>query len=343
VLAHLKFNGAAGPPGPSGPPGPAGAPGAPGKLPIAKIWRQESVTYEAEVVCYDGSLYQALKDTAQVPGGSDRICLAVAGRDAISTPEMRGTYNKGEQYEKFDVVALDGGSFIARQDNPGDCPGPGWQLLISPGKRGERGPIGPQGERGLQGERGEKGEPGEPGPKGEQGPEGPRGKLPTAKIWRQESVTYEAEVVCYNGSLYQALRDTAQAPGGSDWICLALAGRHAQTPRVRGTYKPGEQYHKLDICMTGGSSFIARKDDPGECPGPDWQLLASRGKTGDKGQPGPRGPQGERGEKGDPAPEVLGWEIDRANYSAVPIMSNGKDGPALNLRGLFEQFETETR
>ena len=42
-------------------------PGAPGRLPIAKIWRQDSVTYEAEVVCYDGSLYQALKDTAQVP------------------------------------------------------------------------------------------------------------------------------------------------------------------------------------------------------------------------------------------------------------------------------------
>ena len=69
------------------------------------------VTYEAEVVCYDGSLYQALKDTAQVPGGSDWICLAVAGRDAI-TPQVRGTYKDGEQYKKLDIVALNGASFI---------------------------------------------------------------------------------------------------------------------------------------------------------------------------------------------------------------------------------------
>jgi hypothetical protein len=269
LVAHLWSDAKMkGPPGPSGPPGPAGAPGAPGKLPIAKIWRQDSVTYEGEVVCFDGSLYQALKDTGQVPGGSDWICLAVGGRDAISTPEVRGTYNKGEQYEKLDVVALNGGSFIARQDNPGDCPGPDWQLLTSPGERGERGPVGPQGERGLHGERGAKGEPGEPGPKGEQGPEGPRGKLPIAKIWRQDSVSYEAEVVCYNGSVFQALKDTAQVPGGSDWICLALAGRDGVTPDVRGTYKPGEDYKYFDIVALNGGGFIARKDDPGDCPAP---------------------------------------------------------------------------
>ena len=86
-------------------------PGAPGRLPIAKIWHQDSVTYEAEVVCYDGALYQALKDTAHVPGGSDWICLAVAGRDAI-TPQVRGTYKDGEQYKKLDIVALNGASFI---------------------------------------------------------------------------------------------------------------------------------------------------------------------------------------------------------------------------------------
>jgi hypothetical protein len=39
----------------------------PGKLPVAKFWQPESVTYEAQVVCYDGSLWQACKDTAQAP------------------------------------------------------------------------------------------------------------------------------------------------------------------------------------------------------------------------------------------------------------------------------------
>jgi hypothetical protein len=123
-------------------------------------------------------------------------------------------------------------------------------------------------------------------------------------------------------------------------------GRDTITPQVRGTYKPGEQYKKLDICAMNGSSFIARRGAPGACPGPDWQLLVSRGKTGDKGQPGPRGPQGERGEKrdpGEPTPEILGWQIDRANFRAIPVMSDGKDGPALDLRGLFEQFHSEAR
>lgn len=163
-------------------------------------------------------------------------------------------------------------------------------------------------------------------------------------------MTYEAQVVCYDGSLFQALRDTGQAPGGSDWICLAVAGRDAITPQVRGTYKNGEQYKKLDVCALNGGSFIARHDDPGECPGPGWQLLASRGKTGDKGLPGPRGekgdpgpqgppggagpagpqgergqpgPRGEKGEKGEPTPEILGWQIDRESFRAIPVMSDG--------------------
>jgi hypothetical protein len=70
---------------------------------------------------------------------------------------VRGLYNEGARYEKFDVVALGGSSFIAREDNPGQCPGPGWQLLCSAGSRGGRGPVGPRGERGEKGERAEAG------------------------------------------------------------------------------------------------------------------------------------------------------------------------------------------
>ena len=153
VLAHPEDWMPAAPPGPSGPPGPPGPPGAAGKLPIAKIWRQDSVSYEADVVCYDGALYQALKDTAQVPGGSDWICLAVAGRDAI-TPRVRGTFSAEAQYQELDIVALNGGSFIARKDDPGVCPGPGWQLLVSRGKAGDKGTPGPRGEKGAKGDEG---------------------------------------------------------------------------------------------------------------------------------------------------------------------------------------------
>jgi hypothetical protein len=39
----------------------------PGRLPVAKIWRQESVVYGGELVSHDGSLWQARTDTAQLP------------------------------------------------------------------------------------------------------------------------------------------------------------------------------------------------------------------------------------------------------------------------------------
>jgi hypothetical protein len=34
--------------------------------------------------------------------------------------------------------------------------------------------------------------------------------------------------------------------------------------------------------------------------------------------------------------------IDRKNYRAIPTMSDGKGGPPLDLRPLFEQFVVET-
>jgi len=70
---------------------------------------------------------------------------------------VRGTFDETVEYHLLDVVALNGGSFIALKDAPGPCPGSGWQLLASQGKRGvagekgERGAQGPQGNPGLSG------------------------------------------------------------------------------------------------------------------------------------------------------------------------------------------------
>src|SRR5262249_11431073 len=58
--------------------------GLPSKLPIAKTWHPEGVTYQAEFVSHEGALWQAGKDTAQVPGGSDWICVARAGHDGLT-------------------------------------------------------------------------------------------------------------------------------------------------------------------------------------------------------------------------------------------------------------------
>jgi Collagen triple helix repeat (20 copies) len=230
-----------------------------------------------------------------------------------------------------------------------------------PGERGERGPRGekgdpgPQGDiglRGLQGEIGPAGPAGPPGDKGERGekgdpgPQGPPGKLPMVKLWRQGQITYASEVVAYDGSTFQAVKDTAQAPGGDDWMLIARGGRDAITPQVLGTYKEDAEYHRLDIVALNGSSFIAKRDDPGPCPGEGWQLLASAGRTGGRGEKGEQGPQGiagKGGAKGDPGASIIGWTLDPQNYVAIPLMSDGKQGPALELRGFFKQFCIEAR
>ena len=75
-----------------------------------------------------------------------------AGNDGRSF-NIRGTWSEAEIYQALDVVALNGASFVARCDNPETCPGEGWQLIASQGKRGnpgERGAAG-KGERGMPG------------------------------------------------------------------------------------------------------------------------------------------------------------------------------------------------
>jgi hypothetical protein len=60
-----------------------------------------------------------------------------------------------------------------------------------------------------------------------------------------------------------------------------------------------------------------------------WQLIASQGKRGDKGE-------------GVPV-VIQKWRLGRDNYIAVPIISDGREGPPLELRSLFERFHTEAR
>jgi len=79
---------------------------------------------------------------------------------AGQTMQWRGTHSDGNAYSALDVVARNGGSFVALKDNPGPCPGDDWQAVSLPGKRGDKG------ERGARGERGERGPAGERGPPG---------------------------------------------------------------------------------------------------------------------------------------------------------------------------------
>jgi len=172
---------------------------------------------------------------------------------------------------------------------------------------------------------------GKPGPRGEQGPPG---ALPLVKLWN-ETVYYEGDVVAYDGGTFQAKRDTGQPPSHADWICLATAGRDGNSITVRGTFNETQEYRCLDVVARNGGSFIALKNVPGPCPGAGWQLLASPGKRGVAGERGERGQQGNPGLSG---ATIRDWKIDRARYVATPVMSDGREGPPLELRGLFEQF-----
>jgi hypothetical protein len=178
-----------------------------------------------------------------------------------------------------------------------------------------------------------------PGP---QGPPGPAGKLPSIREWKSGQVAYEDQVFTFEGASFQALRDTGQEPGGSDWVQITRAGRDGILPCLRGTYDPKESYKRFDIVALNGSSFIARKDDPGECPGAGWQLHATAGRSGGRGERGEQGPRGPQGPKGDPV-SITGWEVDAASYTATPLMSNGAKGPPLELKDLFKQFINDAR
>jgi len=212
----------------------------------------------------------------------------------------------------------------------GDCGEPGG--AGGPGERGPAGPPGPQGARG---------EIGEAGPAGERGDQGLPGLLPLACEWK-EGVSYRSFVVAYQGGTYQAVRDTGRTPDSEDWICLAAPGMDARSPTPKGTYAAGEAYRALDIVALNGGSFIARRDDPGPCPGEGWQLMTrqgARGIAGQRGEPGERGPAGPAGVS---APKLARWRIDRETFRATPIMTDGTEGAVLELRALFQQFQDET-
>ena len=132
LLAHIQSD--AEMRGPPGPAGPRGEQGPPSKLPLVKLWVPETVFYQGDVVTHDGGTFQAKRDTGQPPSHADWICLAIAGRDGKSIA-MRGTFNETADYHRLDIVACNGGSFVALKDAPGPCPGSGWQLLASQGKR----------------------------------------------------------------------------------------------------------------------------------------------------------------------------------------------------------------
>ena len=216
-----------------------------------------------------------------------------------------------------------------RDGLPGE-PGP-------PGERGERGPEGPRGEPGERGPAGESvvGPKGDPG---DRGPDGPPGKFIPPRAWAR-GIHYESAVVSHAGSTYCALRDTAEEPPHEDWALVAARGEDAPVGEVCGLHDEARRYRKFDLVAWNGSEWRAKYDDPGPLPGDGWALSAKVGKSGKPGDPGPKGEPGLPGRIGPPGPAIAEWHID--NYRAVPVMADGKLGPALDVREFFERYHGE--
>src|SRR5262249_49784137 len=155
----------------------------------------------------------------------------------------------------------------------------------------------------------------QPGP---QGAPGKDGKLPLVREYAVDHVHYECDVVTHAGALWQAQCDTVHAPPHDDWMCLARAGRDAIKPVVKGTYSVYGQYRKLDIVAMDGAAFISKRDNPGVCPGDDWQMISRQGRQGRKGET-VIGPPGGKGDKGEPGMTVVSWQLDRERYSISPL------------------------
>jgi hypothetical protein len=172
------------------------------------------------------------------------------------------------------------------------------------------------------------------GKDGEPGPPGPTGKFPTVRLWT-DGVHYLGDVVAHRGATWQAERDTGREPP-EDWIMLAAAGRDAPEGEVCGSFQEGRNYRKFDLVCHDGCEWRARCDDPGPLPGVGWALSAVQGKRGGKGE------KGDRGERGAPgaAATIADWVIEEG-YRAIPLLSDGTLGPALELRQFFEAYHRE--
>jgi hypothetical protein len=115
------------------------------------------------------------------PPHLDWTPLALAGVDGRSF-RIRDTYSSVEAYDELDVVVLNGASFIARTNNPGPCPGEGWQMIAR------------QGQRGVAGEKGER------GPKGDAGaPGAPGADAPTLRSWKVDRKRFVAVPIMSDG------------------------------------------------------------------------------------------------------------------------------------------------
>lgn len=193
-----------------------------------------------------------------------------------------------------------------------------------------------------QPEKGEKGDPGTTGERGESGTNGKDGiGLAGAVIDREHHliITFtngEAKdlgvVVGRDGKDGADGKDGEDGRDGKDGIGEkgekgdpgndGRDGKDAYVGEARGLFDPEAQYLGRDVVALNGSAFMAKIDNPGECPGDGWMLLAQRGKRGDKGDRGERGIEGKSGKDG---AQPVALKMDAETMEFRMILDNGEE------------------
>lgn len=97
-------------------------------------------------------------------------------------------------------------------------------------------------------------------------------------------------------------------------------GKDAREVTPKGLYDPEAEYRSLDVVMLSGSAFVAKRDEPGECPGEGWMLLAQRGKRGDRGERGERGLPGKDGKDG---PQPVAFKLEPDTMQLMMVLDSG--------------------
>jgi hypothetical protein len=153
-------------------------------------------------------------------------------------------------------------------------------IVLTPGPSGASGPAG------------ETGKEGPPGPAGPQGPSGASGQ---AGPPGEKGATGEPGLPGRDGS------------DGKAWVPC-------------GTWNGETKYHALDVVVWKGSGWVARIDDPGEIPGPGWQMFAQKGSSGPQGEKGTSGQPGPRGKDGIGLEELVKTDDGRT----VWVLTDGR-------------------
>jgi hypothetical protein len=165
-----------------------------------------------------------------------------------------------------------------------------------------------------------------------------------AKEWTAiGEVHYRGEIACYQGSTYQAKRDTGRPPDDLEhWVVLAKCGADGRAMRWRGKYATNAPYMRNDVVEFDGSCYVAIKNGAVGIPSyasSDWNLMARAGQRGKQGATGPRGERGVRGERA--STPNISFHVDPERYRAI-VFVDGHIGAELPLRDLFARFQLET-